>query len=133
MLSVAVFLVSLALPAVLEMKGWFFAVGGFVGVTQGHVGWFANIAYPLAFGFLLIGQPSKALRIGLVAVLLALSSMVSIGAMGIPRFPGQASPVTPGDFGAGFFMWISSIGLVVIEAWRLQKTDWDALSDGHGT
>jgi len=125
--SVAVYALSLGLPAIREVasgrpgdRGYLVLTMGMLGVLFGQFGWFANGLY--ALGLIQLSRhrwKAAAIAAGL-AVLLAADSFMLLRS-GFPSDSGTHHPVA---FQSGFYVWWGSLWILAAGAlllWRGQR------------
>ena len=145
-IATGLWVLSLALPALTvihrrdvtsTLPGIMVFFLGWMGIDQGHVGWYANLVAPIALILLLFGQEIVATPFAILALGLALSS-----------FTMSFNPVFfyDGDklldsYNLGFWVWLSSDGVLfagcllttTLQLLRLAaKAGWVNLTDTTG-
>ncbi|MFL5383662.1 MAG: hypothetical protein ACJ8GN_14175 [Longimicrobiaceae bacterium] len=125
--SVALYLLSLALPAIEEVElgippnlGFAILATGFLGFMFLQMGWFANVFWVLGLVFLARRRWKAAAILGALAVLVAADSFV-LYETGFPSDSGGSLAVT---LRYGFYVWWASLWVLAVGAfllWRRQR------------
>lgn len=123
LISVALFITSLALPAVFtqkgsEMYGLACFLLGWADLSGDGTSWLANPVLLFSWIFLLVKQPKIAAFLGLISVGLALYYFTETEIT--VNEAGHKSPIT--SYGLGYYLWLASCVTMLVGSLILLKS-----------
>lgn len=130
LISIVLFVTSLALPAVFtqkgsEMYGLACFLLGWADLSRDGTSWIANPILLISWIFLLVKQPKIAAFLGLLSVAAALYYFTETEIT--VNEAGHKSPIT--SYGPGYYLWLASCAAVFIGSLMLLKSKPETQAD----